>query len=83
VHVTVPRRAAARHHQLLVEADQRHQLLQHERITLALVAQTESVSAAELAEEQELPDAGVLRPWLEDACKVVSLLTATRALSAR
>jgi len=37
---------------------------QRERITFALIAQTESISAAELAEELELPDAGALRPWL-------------------
>lgn len=49
---------------LLVEADPRYQLTQRERITFALVAQTEGVSAADLAEELELPDAGALRPWL-------------------
>jgi ATP-dependent DNA helicase RecG len=30
----------------------------------ALAAQTEGLSAAELAEELELPDAAALRPWL-------------------
>jgi len=49
---------------LLVEADQRYQLTQRERITFALVAQTEGISAAQLAEDLELPDAGALRPWL-------------------
>jgi ATP-dependent DNA helicase RecG len=49
---------------LLVGADQRYQLMQRERITFALLAQTESTSAAELAEELELPHAGALRPWL-------------------
>ena len=65
VHVTVPRRVVQPGIiKLLVEADQRYQLTQRERITLALIAQTESVSAAELAEQLELPDAGALRPWL-------------------
>ncbi|MBX3183862.1 MAG: hypothetical protein KIT72_07045 [Polyangiaceae bacterium] len=49
---------------LLVEADKRHQLTQRERITFTLIAQTESVSAAKLAEELELTDASALRPWL-------------------
>jgi ATP-dependent DNA helicase RecG len=65
VHVTVPRRVVQPGIiKLLVEADQRYQLMQRERITFALVAQSESVSAAELAEELELPDAGALRHWL-------------------
>jgi ATP-dependent DNA helicase RecG len=65
VHVTVSRRVVQPGIiKLLVEADQRYQLTQRERITFALVAQTESISAAELAEELELPDAGALRPWL-------------------
>jgi ATP-dependent DNA helicase RecG len=65
VHVTVPRRVvqpgAIR---LLAEADQRYQLSQRERITLALIAQTEGLSASELADELELSDASDLRPWL-------------------
>lgn len=65
VHVTVPRRIVQPGViKLLVEADQRYQLTQRERITFALIAQTESISAAELTEELELPDAGALRPWL-------------------
>ncbi len=65
VHVTVPRRVVQPGIiKLLVEADKRYQLTQRERITFALVAQTESVSAAELAEQLELPDASALRPWL-------------------
>lgn len=40
------------------------QLTQRERITFALVAQTESISATDLAEELELADASALRPWL-------------------
>ena len=49
---------------LLVEADKRYQLMQRERITFGLIAQTEGASAAKLAEELELPDAATLRPWL-------------------
>ena len=55
VHVTVPRRVVQPGViKLLVEADQRYQLTQRERITFALVAQTEGMSAAELSEELEL-----------------------------
>jgi ATP-dependent DNA helicase RecG len=65
VHVTVPRRVVQPGIiKLLVGADQRYQLMQRERITFALVAQTESVTAAELAEDLELPDTAALRPWL-------------------
>jgi ATP-dependent DNA helicase RecG len=65
VHVTIPRRVVQPAIiKLLVEADRRHQLTRHERITFALVAQAESISAAELAEELELQDAGALQPWL-------------------
>jgi ATP-dependent DNA helicase RecG len=65
VHVTVSRRVVQPGViRLLVEADQRYQLTQRERITFALVAQTEGLSAAELAEELELPDTAALRPWL-------------------
>jgi len=65
VHVTIPRRVVQPGViKLLVEADKRYQLTQRERITFALVAQTESTSAAELAEELELVDANALRPWL-------------------
>lgn len=65
VHVTVPRRVVQPGViKLLVEADKRYQLTQRERITFALVAQTESISAAELTEELELVDANALRPWL-------------------
>lgn len=65
VHVTVPRRvvqlALVR---LLSDADQRHQLAQRERIVLGLIAQTEGLSAVELAAQLELPDLSELRPWL-------------------
>lgn len=66
VHVTVPRRVVQPGViRLLGEADQRYQLTQRERIALALVAQTEGLSASELAEELELPSTAALRPWLE------------------
>lgn len=65
VHVTIPRRVVQPGViKLLVEADKRYQLTQRERITFALVAQTESISATELAEELELAHASALRPWI-------------------
>ena len=65
VHVTVPRRVVQPGTiKLLIEADQRFQLTQRERITFALVAQTDGLTASELAEELELSEAGDLRPWL-------------------
>lgn len=65
VHVTVPRRVVQPGViRLLAAADQRYQLTQRERITFALVAQTEGPLAVELAEELELADTAALRPWL-------------------
>lgn len=65
VHVTVPRRVVQPGViKLLVEADKRYQLTQRERITFALVAQAESISATDLSEELELAGASALRPWL-------------------
>jgi len=65
VSVTVPRRVVQPGViKLLVEADRRYQLTQRERITFALVAQRESVSATELADQLELADVNALRPWL-------------------
>ncbi|MFT4102130.1 MAG: ATP-binding protein [Burkholderiaceae bacterium] len=65
VHVTIPRRVVQPGViKLLVEADKRYQLTQRERITFSLVAQTESISTAELAEKLELADTNALRPWL-------------------
>jgi ATP-dependent DNA helicase RecG len=49
---------------LLVEADQRYQLTQRERITLCIIAQSEAVSAIELAGKLELRDTEALRSWL-------------------
>lgn len=65
VHVTIPRRVVQPGViRLLAEVDQRHAPTQRERIALALIAQTEGLAAAELAEQLELPDAAALRPWL-------------------
>lgn len=65
VHVTIPRRVVQPGViKLLIEADKRYQVTQRERITFALVAQTESISASELAEELELAHTTALRPWL-------------------
>lgn len=65
MHVAVPRRVVLPGIiKLLVEADQRYLLTQRERITLALIAQSEAVSAIELAEQLELTDTMALRSWL-------------------
>jgi DNA-binding MarR family transcriptional regulator len=65
VHVTVPRRVVQPGViRLLADADQRYQLTQRERIVFALLAQTEGLSAVELAERLELDDPAALRPWL-------------------
>lgn len=65
VHVTIPRRVVQPGViKLLVEADKRYQLTQRERITFALIAQAESIAAAELAQKLELVDASALRSWL-------------------
>ena len=65
MHVTIPRRVVQPNIiRLLVQADQRYQLTQRERIAFALLAQTEGVLAAELAERFELADPASLRPWI-------------------
>ena len=64
VQVTVPRRVIQPGViQLLAEADQRFQLSQRERIAFAMLAQTEGLSAVELAERLELDDPVALRAW--------------------
>lgn len=66
VHVEIPRRVL---HpdviRLIAVADQQHQLNQRERIVLGLLAPTEGMLAAELAESLDLLDPTALRPWLE------------------
>lgn len=65
VHVTVPRRVVEPGIiRLVAQADQRIDLTQRERIALALLAQTEGLPAAELADRLELEDASALRPWI-------------------
>lgn len=64
VRVTIPRRVVQPGViGLLAKADQQYQLTQREQIVLALVAQTESLSAVELTEQLELSDPSALRPW--------------------
>ena len=64
VHVVVPRRviqpAVIR---LLADANERYQLTQRERIVFGLLAQTEGLSAVELAQRLELEDLAALRSW--------------------
>lgn len=66
VHVVVARRIV---HpgvvRLVAEADQRHQLAQRERIALGLLAQTEGLTATELATRLELDDTNALRRWID------------------
>ena len=49
---------------LISEADERFQLTQRERITLGALAQTEGMTARELAELLEVRGADALVPWL-------------------
>ena len=71
VHVVVPRRVV---HpgvvRLLVEADQRFHLTQRERIALGMLAQTEGLSAAELATCLELTDAAATHGWIDRLVEV-------------
>ena len=64
VHIVVPRRVAQPGVvRLIDQADRRHQLSQRERIVLGLLAQTEGLSASELAESLGLSDSAELRYW--------------------
>ena len=66
VHVTVPRRIVrAEVIRLIGEADQRHHLSQRERIALGMLAQTEGLTASELAERLELVDPQSVRTWID------------------
>jgi ATP-dependent DNA helicase RecG len=64
VHVVVPRRVV---HpgviRLIAEADRKYQLTQRERIVLGLLAQSEGLTAGELAAKLELEDPGDLPRW--------------------
>ena len=65
VHVTIPRRVIQPGViRLVAEADKRYQLTQRERIALALLAQTEGLSAAALTERLALEDPSSSRPWI-------------------
>ena len=65
VHVVVQRRilypGAIR---LFADADQKHDLTQRERIALGMLAQTEGLTATDLAEQLELPNAADLTSWI-------------------
>ncbi|MBK9386259.1 MAG: putative DNA binding domain-containing protein [Planctomycetes bacterium] len=65
VHVTVPRRVIQPGViGLLLEVDQRFSLTQRERIALSLLAQSESLSALELAEQLALDEGAARQTWL-------------------
>jgi ATP-dependent DNA helicase RecG len=65
VHVVVPRRVVSPGViRLIADADARHQLTQRERIVLGMLAQTEGLTAAELAARLELDNPAKLRAWL-------------------
>jgi ATP-dependent DNA helicase RecG len=64
VHVVVPRSVRKPGViRLLAEADKRYRLTQRERITFALLAQTQGLSTIELAERLEIDDPAV-RTWI-------------------
>lgn len=64
VHVAVPRRVLQPGVvRLLLEADQKYQLTQRERIALALLAQAEGLSAVDLAARLELDGPTALYSW--------------------
>jgi len=65
VHVVVPRRIVNPGViRLITDADQRYELTQRERIALGLLAQSDGLSALELAGQLELDDPGALRTWM-------------------
>ena len=64
VHVTVPRRVLEPGVlRLLLEADRKYQLTQREKIALSLLAQSEGLSAVDLAAKLELDGPAALRSW--------------------
>lgn len=65
VHIIVPRRVLQPGViRLLAEADKRFRLTQRERIAFALLAQTEGLSAADLADRLKLDDSVTLHSWI-------------------
>lgn len=66
VEVTVSRRILKPHVvDFIAKADQTYQLTQRERIALGLLAQREAMTARELVDALELPNAETLQPWLK------------------
>jgi ATP-dependent DNA helicase RecG len=66
VHVVVSRRVVSPDViRLIDDADARHQLTQRERIVLGMLAQTEGLTATELAARLELDDPAKLRAWMD------------------
>ncbi len=69
VHVVVPRRVV---HpgviRLLADADHRYQPTERERITLAFLAQSDGLSAADLTLSLALDDPRLLRTWVARLC---------------
>jgi len=65
VHVVVPRRVLQPSViRFIADAEQKYQLAQRERIALGLLAQTEGLSAIELAARLELDGPAALRSWI-------------------
>lgn len=84
VHVTIPRRVVSPAViRLMAEADQRYQLTQRERIALGLLAQSEGLTAAELAVRLELEDPRALRTWIGRLIEVELLQLAGRTRGTR
>ena len=66
VEVTIPRRVIKpKVIDFLAKADQTFQLTQRERIALGILVQYEALTARELAEVLELPDASAVAGWLD------------------
>jgi ATP-dependent DNA helicase RecG len=66
VHVVVPRRVLHPAVNALLHAlNERFPLSQRERIVVGLLAQTEGLTAIDLAIALELPDPAAIRPWLD------------------
>ena len=68
---------------MLTEADQRFHLTQRERIALGMLAQTEGLSAAELATRLELTDAAATHGWIDRLVEVGLVEQAGRGKATR
>ena len=84
VHVEIARRVI---HpgviRLVAEADQKFHLTQRERIALGMLAQTEGLSAVELAERLELSDPAALRGWIDRLIDLALVAQAGRTRATR